>query len=88
MAGSRYSLDEIRRIRQPWDSLWNGAAIGAAIPLVIWAVACHGCPADAMLRNTLAASLIGATVDALHKGPRTLYEGPGKSASFAWRIRF
>ena len=85
---SRYPLGDIQRIRKPRDPVWNGAAIGAAIPLIFWAVLCHDCPAEPMLKASLTYGLIGLTVDALRTGPRDVYSGPGKSASLAWRIRF
>jgi hypothetical protein len=85
---SRYPLEHIQRIRKPRDPVWNGAAIGAAIPLIFWAVLCHECNAEPMLKASLTYGLIGLTVDALRTGPRDVYAGPGKSASFAWRIRF
>lgn len=85
---SRYPLGDIQRIRKPRDPVWNGAAIGAAIPLIFWAVLCHECPAEPMLKASLAYGLIGLTVDALHPRPREVYTGGGVKASLAWRIRF
>ena len=85
---SRYPLADIQRIRKPRDPVWNGAAIGAAIPLIFWAVLCHECPAEPMLKASLTYGLIGLTVDALRTGPREVYTGGGVKASLAWRIRF
>jgi hypothetical protein len=85
---SRYPLERIQRIRKPRDPVWNGAAIGAAIPLIFWAVLCHECNAEPMLRASVTYGLIGLTVDALRTGPREVYTGPGKSAAIGWRIRF
>jgi hypothetical protein len=85
---NRYSLDRIQRIRKPADPVWNGAAIGAAIPLIFWAVLCHECDAEPMLKASLTYGLIGLTVDALRTAPREVYTGGGVKASLAWRIRF
>jgi hypothetical protein len=85
---SRYPLEDIQRIRKPRDPVWNGAAIGAAIPLIFWAVLCHECPAEPMLKASLTYGLVGLTVDALRTGPRDVYTGGGPKASIAWRVRF
>jgi hypothetical protein len=85
---SRYPLENIQRIRKPRDPVWNGAAIGAAIPLIFWAVLCHECGAEPMLKASLTYGLIGLTVDALRTGPRDVYTGGGPKASVAWRVRF
>jgi len=84
----RRPIGTIRRIDRPADPVWDGAAKGADVPLIIWAVLCRQCQAEPMLRATLAYSLVGLTFDALHRGPRTIYTGGGPSASLVWRVRF
>ena len=43
---SQVPLRRIRRIRTPADSVWDGAAKGAVIPMIFWAVFCHSCNAE------------------------------------------
>ena len=82
-------LDEVQRIRTSPDPVWDGAVKGAVIPLIFWAVLCHDCDAEPMLRASLAYGLIGLTVDALDSNRKTLYRGGGgRSFSVGWKIRF
>jgi hypothetical protein len=85
---TRTSLDTVRRIVTTPDPVWDGAAKGAVIPLVIWAVFCHGCEPEYFLRSALAYSLIGVSLDALDSNRKTLYRGSDRTASVAWRFRF
>src|SRR5262245_30266034 len=50
----RTPLDMVRTVTTQADPIWDGAAKGAVVPLVIWAVFCHECAAEPMLRTTLA----------------------------------
>lgn len=82
-------LSEIRRIDTQADPAWDGAVKGAAIPLIIWAIFSHD--ADSLptfLRGAAAYAVIGGTWDALQTNRKTIYVGTGRSASFAWRMRF
>jgi hypothetical protein len=65
----------------------NGAAKGAAIPLIIWAVVCRQCSAESMLRMTATSALIGLTTDAPDSNRRTLFTGRS-SPTLSWRVRF
>ena len=85
---TRTSLDTVRRIVTTPDPVWDGAVKGAVIPLVFWAVFCHGCEPEYFLRSALAYSLIGVSLDALDSNRKTLYRGSDRSASVAWRFRF
>jgi hypothetical protein len=87
---TRTPLDSVGRIVTPPDPVWDGAAKGAAIPLILYAVFCHGCEGggEFILRSTLAYSAIGLAIDALDTNRKTLYKGSGRSASVTWRIGF
>jgi hypothetical protein len=87
---TRTPLDSVGRIVTPPDPVWDGAAKGAAIPLILYAVFCHGCEGggEFILRSTLAYSAIGLAIDALDTNRKTLYKGSGRSASVGWRVRF
>ena len=45
-AMSQVPLRLVRRIRTPADPVWDGAAKGAVIPLIFWAVLCNSCSAE------------------------------------------
>jgi hypothetical protein len=85
---SKIPLDGIQRIRTAADPVWDGVVKGAAIPLIFWAVLCHECSAEPMLKAALTYGLIGLTWDALDDHRRTLYQGGGRSLSVGWTVRF
>lgn len=85
---SRQPLAGIARIATQADPVWDGAAKGAAVPLIIWAVLCRECSADPMLRVTATYALIGMTFDALHSHRHTIYTGAKPAATVSWRLRF
>lgn len=85
---SKIPLGGITRIRTPADSAWDGAAIGAVIPLIFWAVLCHECPAGPILKSALTYGMIGLTADALETNRRTLYRSARQSLSVGWKVRF
>jgi hypothetical protein len=80
-------LAEIQRIETRSDPFWDGAAKGAAIPIVLWAVFCRSCDAEYMFQSIAAYSMIGATWDALQRNTRTIYTGR-PSPSIGFRVRF
>ena len=85
---SKIPLDEVRRIRTTADPVWDGAVKGAVIPLIFWAVLCHECSAEPMLRSSLTWGLIGLVSDALDSHRKTLYQGGGRSVSVRWGFSF
>lgn len=84
----RQPLSDVRRIVTRPDAVWDGAAKGAAVPLIIWAIWCRQCDAGPMLRTTATYALIGMTFDALESHRRTLYDGRSPAATVSWRLRF
>lgn len=86
-ATSETPLSAIKKIETRSDPVWDGAVKGAAIPLVMWAVFCHDCDADIMLKSMVAYGMIGATWDAVQRNTRTIYAGR-PTASIAWRLKF
>lgn len=85
---TRKPLAGITRIATQADSVWDGAAKGAAVPLIVWAVLCRECSADPMLRVTATYALIGLTLDALQSHRHTIYTGAKPAATVSWRLRF
>ena len=85
---SKLPLPDVRRIRTPADPVWDGAATGAVIPLIFWALLCHECPAEPLLKAALTFGMIGLAADALQSNRRTLYRGGGRSLSVGWGFSF
>ena len=84
---SRIDLRRVQRIRTPADPVWDGAVIGAAIPLIFWAILCHDCSADGMLRVTATYGAIGLVADAVNTNRRTLYRAR-PSLAVGWSLKF
>jgi len=85
---SKLPLPDVRRIRTPADPVWDGAATGAVIPLIFWALLCHECQAEPMLKAALTYGMIGLATDAIQSNRRTLYRGGGRSLSVGWGFSF
>ena len=64
------------------------AVKGAVIPLIFWAVLCHDCPAEPMLKASLTYGLIGLVVDGLDTHRQTLSRGGGRRVSVGWAFSF
>jgi hypothetical protein len=86
-------MDDVLRIDTRHDSVKNGAIIGGAIAGGLVALTCSGfegpasaCVAAAIVDGGFGA-LIGAGIDALHKGRTPIYIKAGKSAS-AVQVKF
>lgn len=85
---SRIPLDDVRRVRTTADPVWDGAAKGAVIPVIFWAVLCHDCSGEPILKAALVYGLIGLSFDAIDTNRRTLYESRGRSVSVGWTFSF
>ena len=85
---SQIPLRRIRRIRTPADSVWDGAAKGAVIPMIFWAVFCHSCNAEPFLRASLVYGLSGLVTDAIDTNRETIYYRRAPALSVSWRFRF
>jgi len=84
---SETPLSQIRRIATRPDPVWDGAAKGAAIPFIIWAVFCHECGSREVFQMMAGYGLIGLSWDVLQRNTRTIYAGAPR-ASVGWRFRF
>ena len=60
---------------------------GAILPLVMWAVMCHGCDAGPMLKAAAGYAVIGAVWDSLDTNQKRLYDRR-PALAVAWRLRF
>jgi hypothetical protein len=88
-------IDNVLRIDVRNDSLKNGAIIGGAVMGTLTALTClpfaesAGQCATALVFNTGFGVLLGAGIDALHKGRTPIYIKAGKSeSSLQVKIRF
>lgn len=88
-------IDNVLRIDARTDSLANGAIIGAAVMGGLAGLACASFEGEAgpcvtgIIINTGFGALIGAGIDALHKGRSPIYVKAGKGgSSLQVRIRF
>jgi len=85
---SKIPLDDVQRVRTTADPVWDGAAKGAVVPLIVWLVLCHDCPAEPMLKATLTYGLIGLSLDALDTNRQTLYQRGSRKVSVGWTFSF
>ncbi len=87
-------IDDVLRIDGRKDSLKNGAIIGASIMAGMTALSCPemgraGTCAGALIFNTGFGALVGAGVDALHKGRSPIYiKATRGGSSLLVRLRF
>jgi len=81
------ALSSVRRIDTRADAAWDGAVKGAIVPLVMWAIFCHQCDAEPMLRAVAGYAVIGAVWDSLDTNQKRLYDRR-PAAAIAWRVRF
>lgn len=85
---SPYALRDIARISTPRDPIWDGAAKGAAVGLLLWAACAGECSAEYMVRTTAYYALFGLTLDAVTANSKTLYRAAPRSPAVSWRVRF
>ena len=85
-------IDDVLRIDIRHDSLKNGAIIGASVMGGLVALACadiddgSGCVTAFVIESGLGA-LVGAGIDAMHRGRTPIYVKAGKSTA-ALQVRF
>lgn len=77
-------LENVTRIDVRGDSVKNGAIIGAAVMVGLTGLSCAtvddaGYCVTALILNTGIGALVGAGIDALHKGRTPIYIKAGKS---------
>lgn len=85
--GGTIPLSEVRQISKPRDSALDGVLKGAAVGLVIVAFCAPDCPAEVVLRSTLAYATIGGVIDGLQGNNKTIYRREPR-AILGWRVRF
>jgi hypothetical protein len=87
-------VDDVLRIDVRGDSVKDGAIIGAGVMVGLTALSCAavddaGYCVTALILNTGIGALVGAGIDALHKGRTPIYIKAGKSnASLQVKISF
>jgi hypothetical protein len=80
-------LSTIRQITKPRDSYVDGMLKGAAVGLVILVFCAPDCPAEYVMRSTLAYATIGGVIDGLQGNNKTIYRRDQRVA-LAWKVRF
>ena len=82
-------LDDVRRIRKAPDPVWDGAAKGASIGLVMLVLCGGHCSGEALLRTTAAYGLFGAALDAIDSHADTIYRpAAGRRVAAGFRVKF
>ena len=85
----RFRLDEVTQIRKAADPVWDGAAKGAAVSLVMLAFCTSHCPAEVILRTALGYGIFGLALDAIDTNTDTIYRpSAGKRLALGFRMRF
>jgi hypothetical protein len=85
----RFRLDEVRQIRKAADPVWDGAAKGAAVSLVLLAFCTSHCPAEVIARTALGYGVFGLVLDAIDTNTQTIYRpSPAKRLALGFHVRF
>jgi hypothetical protein len=85
----RFRLDEVRQIRKAADPVWDGAAKGAAVSLVLLAFCTSHCPAEVILRTAVGYGVFGLVLDAIDTNTQTIYRpSAAKRVAFGFHMRF
>jgi hypothetical protein len=86
---ARFRLDDVRQIRKAADPVWDGAAKGAAVSLVLLAFCTNHCPAEVILRTAVGYGVFGLVLDAIDTNTNTIYRpSPGKRLALGFHVRF
>jgi hypothetical protein len=85
----RFRLDEVRQIRKAADPVWDGAAKGAAVSLVLLAFCTTHCPGEVILRTAAGYGIFGLVLDAIDTNTHTIYRpSEGKRLAFGFHVKF
>jgi hypothetical protein len=72
-AVERFKLDDVRQIRKAADPVWDGAAKGASVGLVMLALCGGNCPPEVILRTALGYGMFGLILDAIDSNRDAIY---------------
>ena len=82
-------LEDVRQIRKAADPVWDGAAKGASVSLIMLILCAGHCPAAEVARVAAAYGLLGLALDAIDTNADTIYRpSAGKRAAVGFRVRF
>jgi hypothetical protein len=85
----RFRLEDVREIRKVADPVWDGAAKGAAVSLVVLVLCGGNCSGEAILRSAAAYGLFGLALDAINSNTDTIYRpSAAKRVTAGFRVRF
>lgn len=85
----RFRLDAVSQIRKAADPVWDGAAKGAAVSLILLAFCTSHCPAEVIARTALGYGIFGLMLDAIDTNTDTIYRpSPGKRLAVGFHVKF
>ena len=75
--GDRYPvpIDRVARVERGGDRIWDGAAKGAAVGLLLWGATARSCP-ECVAAAAAGYGLMGGLLDWAHEGKTTIYRVP------------
>jgi hypothetical protein len=84
-----FELDAVQEIRKAADPVWDGAAKGASVGLVLLALCAGHCPAEAVVRTAVGYGVFGLVLDAIDTNRDTIYRpANGRRLAAAFRLKF
>jgi hypothetical protein len=84
---TRYPLADVRQIRKAADSVWDGAAKGAATVLIPLILSRGHCPAGILLQTALGYGAFGLAIDAIDTHMDVIYRpSAGKRIAVGFRL--
>ena len=88
-AVGQFQLNDVRKIRKAADPVWDGAAKGASVGLIMLVLCGGDCPAEVLLRTTLGYGLFGLMLDSIDTNADTIYRpSTSKRLAAGFRVRF
>ena len=86
---ARFRLEDALEIRKSADPVWDGAAKGAAVSLIVLVFCGGDCPASAILRTAAGYGLFGLVLDSIDTNTDTIYRpSAGRRLTAGFRVRF
>ena len=86
---ARFRLEDVREIRKVADPVWDGAAKGAAVSLVLLVLCGGNCSGETVFRTAAAYGLFGLALDSINSNTDTIYRPSApKKMTAGFRVRF
>jgi hypothetical protein len=85
----RFRIEDALEIRKSADPVWDGAAKGAAVSLILLVFCGGDCPAETIVRTAAAYGLFGLVLDSIDTNTDTIYRpSAGRRLTAGYRVRF